>query len=174
MDKVLEAVLSMKGETVHNYVIAGLNSTVLTKGLVRLFENTRMHEDAITPHSHRFDFTCIVLEGEVTNITWRRCREEDGDLFQISELTYKGYIGSHTLTKLGLGHFNPFKRVYRVGDTYRMSSDEIHSIRFGRGTKVLFFEEPYKTDKSVIIEPIVDGVHIPTYEVKEYMFIRGE
>ena len=46
----------------------------------------------------------------------------------------------------------------------------IHSINFSKGAKVLFFEEPSCSNKSYIIEPIVNGEVIRTYVNKDYMF----
>jgi len=56
---------------------------------------------------------------------------------------------------------------------YSMRHDEIHSIVFGRGSQVLFFEGPEKTDKSTILEPVVKGLVIPTYENRDYMFNKA-
>jgi len=51
-----------------------------------------------------------------------------------------------------------------------MKHDEIHSITFSKGAKVLFFEGPQVSDKSVIIEPIINGQTVSTYDVAPWMF----
>jgi hypothetical protein len=56
-----------RGKTLHNYIVPGLNSTMLAMsaggGVVRLFEMTREQEAYIVPHDHRYNFTCYVLAG---------------------------------------------------------------------------------------------------------------
>ena len=87
----------MKSSRVKNYVLAGLDSYLLTNGNMRLFACSRDTQDQITPHSHRFDFVCIVLEGWVVNRVWKEVPESIGDFFESSILTYKDEIGSHDL-----------------------------------------------------------------------------
>lgn len=172
MQDLIETIEKMKGSTLQNYVIAGLDSSLLNKGCVRYFENSRDHQDAITPHSHRFGFTCLVLEGSVANHLWKQSYDYNvGDLFQVSCLLYSGDVGVHEVMPLDNARY--FRRVsttYNAGETYNMSADDIHSINFSKGAKVLFFEEPSCTNKSYIIEPIVNGEVIRTYENKDYMF----
>ena len=63
LNKLIEILQDMKTSKVANYVIAGLDSYMLENGNIRMFENSRKHQDMITPHSHRFDFVCLVLSG---------------------------------------------------------------------------------------------------------------
>ena len=170
--KLVETLDTMKSSRVRNYVIAGLDSYLLESGKVRLFENSRAHQDSITPHSHRFDFTCLVLDGVVRNRLWRPCDEGRGDLFQASWLTYKGDIGVHEKVEGAQSYWGYFDREFRTGETYSMASTEVHSIQFSRGAKVLFFEQPETVESSIIIEPVVDGRVIPTYKNESYMFLR--
>lgn len=58
---------------VDNYAgIPGLTSWMIgtspNGGKIRMFHSYRDHDEFITPHSHRFDFECLVVEGEVENI----------------------------------------------------------------------------------------------------------
>ena len=85
MKDIISILQDMKSDRVANYVIAGLDSYMLNSGKVRLFENKRDHNDAITPHSHRFDFVCLVLAGKVVNSLWEECSESDGDFFEVSQ-----------------------------------------------------------------------------------------
>ena len=177
LQRISDILESMKSSKVANYVIAGLDSYLVGgegHGNVRLFENSRDHQDSITPHSHRFDFVCLVLEGEVYNELWTLSNHVKGDYFQLSELSYKGDIGQHSrsIREEGFYYRDTFK--YVKGQVYSMRADQIHSIRFSKDAKVLFFEGPNISDKSVILEPIVNGEVIPTYQVKPYMFKRGE
>ncbi len=167
----------MKHSPVRNYAIPGLTSWLIgapsKHGCVRLFECSREHHEPITPHSHRFDFECLVLAGSVRNIIWTevatpRC----GDLFMESRLVYRGGIG-HYETERGTSQLylgSPY--LYKAGDRYSMKADEIHSIYFSRGAKVLFFEGPTIADSSLILEPYVDGEVVPTFKVEPWMFKR--
>lgn len=87
-------------------------------------------------------------------------------------MTYKDEIGSHSVKAEGRNWYSYEDRRYGVGQMYSMRHDQIHSIQFSRGAKVLFFEGPQKSNESVIIEPVVDGMKIPTYQKLDYMFIK--
>lgn len=173
MKELIGILNEMKSDRIANYVIAGLDSHLLENGKIRLFENSRDHQDSITPHSHRFDFSCLVIRGSVLNRVWSECDEDSGDYFQSSTLDYSGEIGDHEVTAEGRWRYDYCDTCYMEGDVYSMKSDEIHSIQFSKAAIVLFFEGPQKSSASKIIEPVVNGVLIPTYEKKSYMFIRS-
>jgi len=170
MKQLVDILEKMKTNTVSNYVIAGLDSSLLNNGKVRYFESSRNHQDQVTPHSHRFDFTCLVVAGSVVNKTWIDAPEDDGDFFEESKLIYSGDIGSHTAHREGRGWWKFREEAYVSGECYNMQADQIHSIDFSRGAKVLFFEGPEISKSSRIIEPIVRGEVIRTYEKRDYMF----
>ena len=174
MKKLLQITNEMKTDTVRNYVIAGLDSHLLEDGKVRLFTNSREHQDQITPHTHRFDFACLVLKGTVTNKIWHKTTPDKGDLFGVSRLSYKGAIGDHDVTPENSSYYTHKVEHHHTGEVYSMKGEEIHSIEFSRGAVVLFFEGPEVLETSTILEPIVDGVIIPTYEKKPYMFLKQE
>lgn len=173
MREIIDIIGQMKSDTLHNYVVAGLDSSLLNNGLVRYFECGREHQDQITPHSHRFDFACLVLAGEVENHIWSKTHSK-GDDFMKSELEYFGVVGSHTKKEIEVGRYSRKTHKYSAGDIYGMTANEIHSITFSRGAKVLFFQGREKSNTSVIIEPYVNNQVINTYERKDYMFIRDE
>lgn len=164
--------LSVKSK-ITNYILAGLSSTLLhtipSGGCVRLFENDRHQNSHITPHSHRFDLSCLVLEGEVLNILWESDKI-DGDLFHVTEATYTGEIGKYEKQCAGDRCLSPRKEVYTAGDIYSMKHDEIHSIVFSKHAKVLFFESAPKSDSSIFIEPIVNGKRLKTMKTEPWMF----
>lgn len=167
---------SMKHSPRHNYVIPGLTSWLISDpsphGCVRMFECSRDHEEPILPHTHRFNFSCIVLNGKVRNRIWSP--NALGDEYQVSEVTYEGIMGQHQKFPQHIGKFLFMEREYREDDEYEMSSGEYHSIYFRKGTKVLFFEGPSDPDeKSLILEPVVDGEVIPLFRTDPWMF-RGE
>ena len=170
MDKILKIVDGMKTDGILNYVVAGLDSYLLGNGKVRLFECSRNHQDQLTPHSHRFDFACIVLAGSVTNRVWTRCTHQDGDIFMTSTLSYNGEVGNHTVSEGTTGYWKYTDTVYTVGESYGMSSSEVHSIQFSKDAKVLFFEGETQRNTSIIIEPFVHGKTVSTYHKAPYMF----
>lgn len=173
LNKLIEILQDMKTSKVSNYVIAGLDSYMLEAGNIRMFENSRNHQDQVTPHSHRFDFVCLVLSGHVINKIWTECSEEEGDIFEISTLDYSGAIGEHKKQIQGRSYYSFENNTYHEGQCYSMSAEEIHSIQFSRGAKVLFFEGPQFQKTSLIIEPVVNGEVIKTYESRDYMFKRN-
>lgn len=169
----------MKHSPVRNYAIPGLTSWLIgaptVHGCVRLFECSREHHEPITPHSHRFDFECVVLAGSVRNILWTPVADERrGDRYQSSRLIYRGGIGHYAIDKDGIDTYEGTAFAYRAGDSYSMKADEIHSIYFSRGAKVLFFEGPTIADESLILEPYVDGEVVSTFKVEPWMFKRGD
>lgn len=171
--KMLDA---MKHSPLGNYGgIPGLTSWLIgtpsANGLVRLMECSRDHDEPIIPHSHRFDFHCTVLAGRVCNVLWTP--DVEGDQYLQSTLSYGGEPGTYLKTpgvSIGWEKMGTF---YHPGDEYEMHANQVHSIFFGRGTKVLFFEGPQISSDSIILEPMVDGVVVPTFDVKPWAFQRG-
>ena len=173
MQKIVDILDGMRSTTIDNYVLAGLSSSLIGQegfGSVRLFEKEAHQRDFITPHSHRFDFACLVLDGSVINHIWLETDDEQEDKFSKSKLIYRGEIGSHAKCFDRTGFYYSSDYAYGSGDAYSMKHDEIHSITFSKGAKVLFFEGPQVSDQSVIIEPVISGKIIPTYSVSDWMF----
>lgn len=170
----IDLILSMRNNGLANYAIPGLNSHLLGgahHGCVRLFECSRQHQEPITPHSHRFDFSALVLRGCVRNILRKESAQNEGDLFLVSEMIYEGNPGEYSVRQecvkrmeIDDCHF------HQVGDWYHMKVHDIHSIEFSRDAAVLFFEGPQISNTNVILEPHVDGQTICTFEVKPWMF----
>lgn len=173
-------ILDMMHSPVRNYVVPGLTSWLIGEpskhGCMRVFTCEREHQECLTPHSHRFDFQSWVLQGQVQNIVWKQAAESDknADLFQTTLLEYKGKIGQYEKHIGSVEKWRANTMTYKEGDCYSMTAAEVHSIRFGRGAIVLFFEGPQVADSSIIIEPFVDDVAIPTFRVEDWMFKRGE
>ena len=173
------ALLKMAHSPVRNYVVPGLTSSLIgmpsPAGTMRLFECERDHQETITPHSHRFDFQCWVLRGEVRNRIWRSnfTKYGDGDLYEATLLHYEGEIGAYRMEPGEVNRWQYTDTVYAEGQCYAMRSAEVHSIHFSRGARVLFFEGPKVADSSMIIQPFCGGEVVPTMEVKPWMFKRG-
>lgn len=166
----------MKHSPIRNYGgIPGVTSWLIgaksEHGLVRLMECSREHHEPIIPHSHRFDFHCQVLAGSVRNITWTRVR--DGDKYRSTTMQYSGRPGCYIETGTEVESWATTTRVYEEGARYTMTSEQVHSIFFARGTSVLFFEGPQVSETNIILEPFVDGEAVPTFRVEPWAFKRG-
>ena len=183
--ELLEHLKSMRHSPAHNYVIPGLTSWLIGNphpemGCVRMFSMSRLHEENIVPHSHRFDFRCVVLKGRVVNHIWQPAPtfEEDGtdeaDWYVKKEITYSGTLGTHDTRQAGVGTYIRRISYYNEGDEYSMKAEEFHSIRFDKGTEVLFFEGVNRLKTSFILEPMVNGEAIPLFKTEPWMFDKRE
>jgi len=173
MNRTAEFLKCMKHSPIQNYGgIPGITSWLIGEpskwGIVRLMESSRDHQEPVIPHSHRFDFHCIVLAGTVRNIIWEASPR--GDEFQASILTYAGAPGQYRKTSGEISRWTTVTREYTAGEEYGMSAEQVHSIFFSRGASVLFFEGPTAHDSSIILEPVVDGEVVPTFKVEPWMF----
>jgi hypothetical protein len=174
---------AMAHSPVHQYVVPGLTSSLVGgpgHGTVRLFESDRDTREWVTPHSHRFDFACLVLAGEVENLVYTRSIDPGGGSNAFAVGTCRPLYGSvRGLGEYEIVHgttgqqFIEGSNTYVAGDVYAMKHDEIHSIRFSKGAKVLFFEGPEVAQESVFLEPFSNGKTIPTFKVEPWMFERG-
>lgn len=171
---LIDVINKMTHSRVHNYVIPGLTSSLVGgdgHGTVRLFDQNRHHEEPITPHSHRFDFACLVLRGRVKNVIWNV--DEAGDTYAETYLYHHGKFGKYDVAPQKSNVYYNWIRTeteYREGDLYHMKAHEVHSIFFSTGAKVLFFEGPNYLEESFVLEPVVNGKIIPTFRVESWMF----
>lgn len=166
---------AMLHSPVRNYAIPGLTSWLVGNpspaGTVRFFECSRDHQENITPHSHRFNFQCWVIAGEVRNRVWTAALY--GDQFTHTNLVYEGDIGQYRKVRIGVSRYLYHEDTYKSGEWYSMESKQIHSIQFTKGAQVLFLEGPTVDNQSTILEPFVDGQDVPTFKVEPWMFQRG-
>ncbi len=168
--KHIDHILSMRQSMVRNYGLPAVDSSLISNGIVRLFESHREQQEAITPHSHKFNFSCLVLQGRVTNRIWTQCKK--GDDFAVSKMHYLGDIGKYDQQYICDEKYSFTDSYYNEGDWYSMDHHEIHSIYFSAGCKVLFFEGEKITNDTIILEPSYRGKPIKTFEVKPWMFER--
>ena len=171
----------IRNSPMHNYIVPGLTSWLLGRpdphtGCVRMFTMERRQDTKITPHSHRFDFQCLVLKGSVQNTLYEQTNHVDAmcDAFQMVELTYLGHPGEYVERDDKRSFFTRNTRMYSEGETYEMKHDEIHSIEFSSDAVVLFFEGAYVTDKSYALLPVVDGEVIRLLKREDWMFRKGD
>lgn len=182
-DQIIKQLGSMAYGSLRNYIVPGLTSQLIgegPKGKVRIFTSDRDQKNHILPHSHRFDFTCLVLKGQVINSVYTPASygQTDGvDLHAVGTLTLAdgGKPGECVMTPGTQGlPFAAALRAYREGDTYAMTAKEIHSIEFKKDSVVLFLEGPRLTDTSVVLEPWSNGQRVATYGVQPWMFQKED
>lgn len=158
-----------------DYVIPGLTSSLIGgdgHGQVRMFTQERHHEEPITPHSHRFDFCCLVLRGIVHNRVWTPDpNNPDADLYRKLNLIHTGSFGHYNTIPEEDHELWGYKETkYQAGEWYTMKAEEVHSIFFSKMAEVLFIEAPNRFGQSFVLEPISDGKVIPTFRVDHWMF----
>lgn len=168
------ALVKMTHSEIQHYVTPGLSSKLVgggEHGKIRFFVSDRDTREWITPHSHRFDFTCLVLRGRVENILFQR---GGGNAYCVGTIRPKdGGLGGYEIARgESPDYFVEVPSVYEAGQTYSMSSKQIHSIRFSRDAEVLFFEGPQVQDISVVLEPWSNGAVVPTFSTAPWMFQR--
>lgn len=170
----VDEIMKDASNPIRNYVVPGLTSWLITapssNGCDRVFEMTREQLIHVTPHSHRFDFTAQVIRGYVINQIWRPSNNFKDDAYQRTQLVYDGSPGRYHKGRIWKGMWDHTDNTYLPGQWYGMRYDQIHSIIFGKGTVVLFKEERTQTDKTDILEPIVDNQHIPLFQTPNWMF----
>lgn len=164
----------MKHSPVYNYVVPGLTSWLIGEpskhGCVRMFECERAQQENVVPHSHKFDFQCLVLKGTVLNRLWTSCDENEGDEYAEITMEVGDKLGTYAEIRESRGFWRYHDFLYSTGEWYSMKSNEVHSIFFGQGSKVLFFEGPRVDNNFLALEPVVNGKVIKTFEVKNWMF----
>lgn len=166
MNFLHQHILSKKHSPIRNYGIPGLTSWLI-EGKLRLFEASREQSVLITPHSHRYGFKALVLQGQVLNTLYMPGDKQD-DLWQVS--SEKGRLGAYKTEPLQQTRFSPFQTCYSEGGIYRMKAEEIHSIIFSKDALVLMQEDTEELDASMFIEPVVNGEVIKTLTVEDWMF----
>lgn len=168
----------MKHSSVHQYATAGLTSSLIGgkegTGNVRLFEAERNTREWITPHSHRFDFSCFVVAGTVENIIFTPSGDAGADSYVVGTVRpVDGGMGKYEVIRHEEEEprgWTEVRKTYKSGEFYAMAHDEIHSIVFNKGAKVIFFEGPNVIDTSVFLEPFSNGKRIETFQAKSWMF----
>lgn len=182
-DDILKAVQNMRNSRLDNYIVPGLTSVIIggpEHGKVRMFEAERETLEFITPHSHRFNFTALVLAGTVWNSIFRPIKaqyKDGGEPWCRSTITQvcglDGLLDYKHQRETEPTYWVRSTQTYETGKTYGMLYPEIHSIKFSRGTKVLMFEGPQILNTSDMLEPWVNGKVVPTFRTEDWMFEKG-
>jgi hypothetical protein len=174
--KTIANLVSQSISTIHNYVYPGLTSYMLTapstKGCLRLFYADREISDSITPHSHRYSLGCTVLQGEVKNAIYYAMQDDSGDTFMSSRLDYDKLTNDYSKKPIRAERLTSVVTSHLAGDQpeYWLAADTIHSIAFSKDTYVLVSEGPQVNAASIIIEPMVNDIHINTFKREPWMF----
>lgn len=180
----------MRHSSIRNYALPGLTSYLLggkEHGVVRVFEADRTTLEVITPHSHRYDFAALVLSGKVENVTYRRAQSAKEYNHVRANPYWVSFLESQRTHPAGVpipgeyyredGYgpvsFFDVGKVYGPDEWYTVKHNEIHSIHFQKGTKVLMFQSPDITQRTTILEPFANGKRVPTFTVAPWMFERN-
>jgi hypothetical protein len=168
---IKDFIQKQKTSNLKNYVTPGLESELLVDAKVRFFTMTREQVTMITPHSHRFDFACLVIEGSVRNTIFEEHR--DGDKYLVSHIMPRnGGLGQYDFD-YKQNYVSTFKATtteYKKGEWYFMTIQEFHSIQFSHDAFVMFIEGEQKTAGSRTLLPIVDGAAIDIFTTEHWMF----
>lgn len=175
-NEVIKHLVSMRHSPLHNYIVPGLTSWMIMDngdlGKIRMFECSRQQQEFITPHSHRFDFTACVIRGSVHNTLWVSS-DVSGDEYVVTNNAYLGKPGEYKVESNVVARFMEDTICHNEGEWYGMRHNEIHSIQFSRDALVLFFEGRAVTTTTQVLEPFVNGRHIPTMKTEPWMFQKG-
>lgn len=167
---------SMKHGSLLNYIAPGLNSSLLggtqETGKVRVFDSVIEQQQPIAPHSHRYDFACLVLRGNVKNLLWTRTKNPTACLYQCSQLKSNTRLaGCELESSKDIDTWAPQEIVYQESEWYSMKAEEFHSIYFSKDAMVLFFEGPERLESSYVLQPFVNNQVIPTFKIEPWMFV---
>lgn len=172
--ETIEHIVEMLDSSVGNYILPGLSSYLLTNGVVRLFHATRNNEGFVTPHSHKFNFTCYVLQGKVTNTIYTPCNVilPSTSSFIEKEQTGTYKDSNYSLVTKDIVEYFTKDDIYEEGSWYSMTYNQIHSIKFEKNSLVLFFEGPNVTNKVTILEPYdrLTKTEMNTFRKDSWMF----
>lgn len=156
--------------TIKNYVVPGLDSILLARtqegGCLRLFHSTRDQEIYVVPHNHRYDFTCYVLDGGLTNILYL---PESTGLPTHRAATYNRETHSWDNEYVSDVRMYQSTTTYAKSESYSMKSDEFHSVTFLQNTKALMMEGPPVSKSSKMLIPLRDGQPLDILLWKDWM-----
>ncbi len=176
MSTPLSVLKGMLGPARHNYIVPGLMSSKVNCHMVRVFENTREQEFFITPHNHRFDLFCVVLQGTVVNTLYRLVtgRTSPGKSDAFVRVQYEKGVGANLRKPLTSGLYGRYRNEYKAGNSYAMKANEFHSIHFSADAIVLFVEGENAGDETTeVLLPVgSDGKVCDTAVTLPWMFAQ--
>jgi hypothetical protein len=156
---------------IHNYAIAGMDSYIIgdPADRTRLLHMTRHQLDYVTPHSHKTDLTCTVLNGMVINTIFTKGK--GGDYFIKTPLIYQGEAGKYVKQKSQAKKMYVLDiKGYHSRQQYSMPYYDIHSIWFTKGAMLLLKSGDVVTDATFILEPYSNFRHVQNFHVHKGLF----
>lgn len=167
---IINLINSIKHSKIPNYILPGVDSYLL-HGDIRILESCRDTREFVTPHSHRRNLHCTVIQGEVLNVEYQKTGSPSAATWYCSTLRYLSKGEYQVIpTPEPETYYETYKR-YSAGDSYTLLAQNIHSISFKKGTVLMLQESGEPTPSSVILEPAgSDGQRIPTFHVAPWMF----
>jgi hypothetical protein len=163
---------------VNDYTVPGVNFWELSKcpqtGLKRFgFNAEREPTRYVVPHQHLGGLQFTVLKG--TAVNQRFIQPVTGGtltcLWSVSRIknTPNGVLrldGGSVYAMMALD-----EEVYQTGKTFKLRYDEIHTIRYNKGSVVVFTEGLHQQDAVTILEPLDSmGNPIRMHEIEPWMF----
>lgn len=185
MAELSKLLREMGHSKVDNYIVPDVSSQLIgsdsgERGRVRIFDSSRDQDMFVTPHNHRFDLWCYVVQGEVENILYKthyanlqKIQSSRADTYDVVQQRYNGEIGEYEEIRRNKDRYAKFSTKYTEGSQYFMRYDEIHSIKFGRGAMLLIIEGKPKRDSNQVLLPVdYQGNTINTLSNEDWMFRR--
>lgn len=176
MQDFAEVLDACGGDTLENYIVPGLRSTLIANsdaGKIRRFQMTREHETQIVPHNHRYAFGCLVLRGHVVNHLYlvgegATAADATHALAAYNPKDHSVDVDEATLVRCVRG-----STLYRAGDFYTMGPSEFHSIEFSPDADVLFLEGRTSVSHSCCLLLAVDGRICNTFLWRDWMMAKA-
>lgn len=154
------------GKVVPNYIVPGLTSSLVGGVTPRMFSMTRPQELFVAPHNHRYDFACYVLRGRVVNVMYEPTADLRAPEYAVTRYDRERGQLAEEVTR---ARFLAVLTEYGEGSWYGMGRSEFHSIGFDQGTEVLFLEGPSLKEETYVLEPVVDGKVLRTFQKPSWM-----
>jgi hypothetical protein len=166
----------------NDYTVPGVNFWELSKcpqtGLKRFgFNAEREPTRYVVPHQHLGGLQFTVLAGTVVNQRFIRPVNKGtlACLWSVSRIknSPKGVL------RLDDGPVSEMvaldEEVYAIGKEFRLLYSEIHTIRYTKGSVVVFTEGLHQQDAVTILEPLDSmGNPIRMHEIEPWMFGRSK
>lgn len=156
-----------------NYGVPGMTSRLLDQGVLRVLTASTRQQFFVTPHSHRYDLLCLVLEGEVENILYEETGDGTGEEYGVMRCTYEGKKEAFKkeIGSVRKGTFVTYSNIYCEGDCYFMKANEIHTVVFEANTTVLVMEGVTRRNTTQVLLPVgADGKPIDTLQTQPWMY----
>ena len=167
MDTVMD-ISNYSVNEIQHYVIPYLTSHKVQSAEILHMEHYQ--HGLVAPHSHRRDLLFVVLEGVVHNELY--ISDDSGPEYLVRKIKYEGHPGKYSSDNEEVrGRFRSVRYSFNAGDRFRMLANEIHSIYFNKGAKLLRVSGPELIATSLQLIPVTDkAVRVDIAAVQPWMF----